>query len=188
MIYEIKGTTAAFDTDHVVVGRSVCTLYIYDLVVFDDQVILTSGCTVRAGSTHTFYFPRTVIFSSLDGQGTGRAGLCTVTAGLTACLFPVLTKRCVNDCIFTGSAQFDRSSSGCNPASLYAALAVNTFGRIIGQERMCIFFRNITFQQASGSNVRSCIDILFITIFLKLAVTVFLAVKAVDIVIGKKQF
>ena len=91
MIYEIKGTTAAFDTDHVVAGRAVCTFYIYDLVVFDDQVILTSGCTVRAGSTHTFYFPCTVIFSSLDGQSACRTSLCTVNTGLTACLFPVIT-------------------------------------------------------------------------------------------------
>ena len=70
-------------------------------------------------------------FTSLDGQGTGRAGLCTVTTGLAECALPVFAKRCFDDVEHTGLAQCDRMSSAGMRTGVDTTLAVDTQLRTI---------------------------------------------------------
>lgn len=140
---------------------------------------------MRAGGTNTPGLPVAVFLFPLLGDGTGRARLGTVSAGLTDAVLPVFSERCLNDIEHTGFAQSDGMTSGHLGAGAHTALTVNAQFRMIAQERMAVLDRGLNL--LSGSGKGALLNAIFIAEILKLACPVLRAGKTASVMVGQEQ-
>ena len=182
-MYEIKASAASLNTEKSLIGRTVISFCINNLTILDQQIILTSCCTVRTGCKHLFVdLICTVVLSSFHGKCTSRTCLHTVSTGFTGTVCP--HTFAISDHRLESTFQSsDRTSSYNLITGVDTSVAQDAQTWVIGKE----FVGVINLSSALLSFIAGAIQSILICIVLKFTVSIARTGKAVNIVIRQKQ-